>query len=488
MKSNIYKLILAGFVFISFTSCEDYLQEKVYSELAPENFLATDQGLVSVLGAAYHKSNDMIAANTNRQLCGVEEFPTDIHWQLGGGAHDVDGLFNDYTWDASTYDFGWNLYWRAILNANIVIENAPEADISEEKKKIYVAEARFIRAVTYYQFYHFFGPVPLRRSSTDELALPRASEQEMLSFIESELEATRADLPNPGSELNYGRAHKAAAMAFLADFYMTTKNWQKAADMSKAIMDLGIYSLYPSFPDMFKVENERNSEYIFARIAVADPNRATDNEFMTTCFPADFASDPVSGLVFNPKWFNFASNYKLRDNFVYSFEDGDDRSTPILKVYINKVGATIQALGNDDARSFKYWPDENSAAQASGNDIPYFRYAEILLFRAEALNELNGPNQESINLINQVRNRAKLGNINLADFGTKEALRDHILLERGWEFYNEGKRRHDLIRMDKFVSLAKSRGYSHVEKYRERYPIPQFAIDSNPMLEQNEGY
>ncbi len=488
MRPFIYVLFLLTFSLLLMTSCEKNLEEEVFSELAPENFLKTDQGLISVLGAAYHKSNDMASSGTNRQLVGVEEFCTDIHWQLGGGAHNVDGLFNDFTWDANTYDFGWNNYWRAILNAHIVIESVEEADISDAKKALYAAEARFIRAITYLQFYQFFGPVPLRTSSNDPLALPRASEEELLGFIESELLAVLPNLPNPGEEPNYGRAHKAAARAHLCDFYMMTKQWQKAADQAQAIMDLGIYGLYPSYPDMFRVENERNEEYIWVRVAIADPNRATDCEFMNVCFPADFAKDPVSGLEFDPKWFNFGSNYKLRDNFVNSFEEGDERSKPILKVYINEAGDTIQALGNDDARSFKFWPDPNAASQAHGNDIPYFRYAEILLYRAEALNELNGPNQESIDLINQVRNRAKLGNIALTDFGSKESLRDQILKERGWEFYCEGKRRHDFIRMDKFVESAQARGYTHVEEYRERYPIPQFALDSNPLLKQNEGY
>src|SRR5690606_39797988 len=100
----------------------------------------------------------------------------------------------------------------------------------------------------------------------------------------------------------------------------------------------------------------------------------------------------------------------------------------------------------------------NAISQNNGNDIPVVRYADILLSRAEALNELSGPNQESIDLINQVRTRAGIDNLQLASFSTKEQLRDHILAERGWEFFTEGKRREDLIRMGKFISGALSRG------------------------------
>ena len=92
----------------------------------------------------------------------------------------------------------------------------------------------------------------------------------------------------------------------------------------------------------------------------------------------------------------------------------------------------------DNARSFKYTPDPSAISQNNGNDIPVIRYADILLSRAEALNELDGSNQESLDLINQVRQRAGLGNMQLADFATKEILRTHLIKERGWEFSLNG--------------------------------------------------
>jgi hypothetical protein len=150
-------------------------------------------------------------------------------------------------------------------------------------------------------------------------------------------------------------------------------------------------------------------------------------------------------------------------------------------------GDTISLLNKDNTRSFKYWPDPNHEANNNGNDIPEIRYADILLSRAEALNELQGPNQESIDLINQIRERAGLNDITLADYPTKETLRDHILAERGWEFYSEGKRREDLLRMGKFISNAQARG-KNAKPFQKLFPIPQQAMDSNPKLVQNTGY
>jgi hypothetical protein len=116
------------------------------------------------------------------------------------------------------------------------------------------------------------------------------------------------------------------------------------------------------------------------------------------------------------------------------------------------------------------------------------RYAEVLLNAAEALNEINGPNQEAIGYINQVRERAGVPLYSVSDFASKEELRDAILDERGWEFVSEGLRRMDLVRQGKFISRAKARGVSHAQDYMMRFPIPQAEINSNPNLEQNEGY
>jgi hypothetical protein len=139
-------------------------------------------------------------------------------------------------------------------------------------------------------------------------------------------------------------------------------------------------------------------------------------------------------------------------------------------------------------RPVKFTPDPNGLGSRHGNDMPILRYAEVLINRAEALNELSGPNQESIDLLNEVRRRSNAPDYNLADFATKESLRDQILVERGWEFHAEGHRRRSLIRHGSFISGAQARGKTNAQPHHVLFPIPEQELDSNTSLEQNPGY
>ena len=145
-------------------------------------------------------------------------------------------------------------------------------------------------------------------------------------------------------------------------------------------------------------------------------------------------------------------------DFYNSFEAGDVRKDLITSSCIDNAGKTISLLNNNNTKLFKYLPDPVAAGALDGNDIPEIRYADILHSRAEAFNELTGPNQPALDLINKVRRRAKLSNKLLADFPTKELFRNHILKEQVLEFYSESQRRKGLIRMDRFVSSDIARG------------------------------
>jgi len=473
------------------TGCESMLEESVKSEYAEDNLLSTKQGLETVLADAYSKNNN---GTRTRNVVKREEFTTDILWQTGGGENGTAVPLMNFRWDPSNEmeAICWMGFWRAIRNTNIVMDNIDNVNDfkSDSEKTILYADAQFMRVWAYYQLWDQFGPVPIRKSQNDELELPRATDDEFREFIESELLTTITNLPTYGQESAYGRAHKEGARALLCKWYLNTKQWQKCADMAQEIVSGGSFSLYPDYELLFALENEQNSEFILTKTTLA--NSGTVNNHLATALPWDFRMGLDGGIngVVNERWDNFASQYRMYDEFYYSFDPKDTRKSRILTKYEDSNGDVIDLLVDyqDATRGIKYPPDPAASGNAHGNDFPSIRYADILLARAEALNELNGPNQESIDLINQIRTRAQVDPVTLAGFASKEALLEQILKERRWEFWYEGHRRRDLIRTDRFIEYAHNRGITNAGNHHIWFPIPQAAIDANSLLKQNEGY
>jgi hypothetical protein len=489
-RSDFLKIVAGGSLGAFFLGgCSDVLNQKPYSLEDPVKTLSTADGVTSVLASAYGNAEIMGKYFLND----LSEWPTGISWQTGGAENRAYQLYGNFNWDASLGGFnGWyNGYYKAIRDANTILDNKDKMkNIDSDKVDQFVAEARFVRALSYQYLFKLFGPTPLRKSNNDDLDLSRASKEEMEKFIISEYENIASTLPAPGDAPKYGRATSGAAKGLLCKFSLNRKKWQKAADTAKEIIDMNYYELFPSFIDMLKVSNEGSKEmvWVFARSAKASGDR-NSNLYMNGAFPPGFQKWPKTGLTMRNNWNNWASSYRMRDSFYHSFDSDDKRREPIMAKYKNGSGKTVNLLDNkDDTRSFRYWPDPDAQGNTHGNDIPAVRYADILLSRAEALNELHGPKQNQIDLINQVRKRAGLNDLQLSSFPSKKTLRKQILSERGWEFYNEGKRREDLIRMDKFIEFAHDRGVSHAEEEQRLYPLPQPAIDSNSNLVQNPGY
>lgn len=484
---------ILGLLIMPFSSCKNLLEEPVYSQLVPENFLTTNDGIKSVLKAAYAREGHVQSQNAVKGTILSQEGTTDIMNEIAGADNRQMLQFINFTWDANLdwiFSMLWNPSYLAIRDANSVLDNIDKVNVSDAIKAQYSAEARFVRAISYYSLYTFFGPVPLRTTAvngSEELA--KATDKQLLSFIETELLEAVSGLPAPGTE-EYGRANKGAARAFLCKHYLNTKQWQKCVDMSKQIMNMNYYLLYPDYSAMFRVENEKNKEYLWVRQCFASATGyGPGNDWEAYVFPVGFQKDIASGLVYLNNWRNYAAQYSLRDKFYNTFAANDKRKSTIITSYINTQGKTISLLNNkDDTRPLKYWPDPAAIDGGGGNDIPIIRFADILLARAEALNELSGPNAESVSLVNQIRFRAGIPDVQMANFATKDAFRDHIINERGWEFYCEGLRRQDLIRTDRFISNALARGITNAKPTHVLFPIPQQAIDSDSKLVQNSGY
>jgi hypothetical protein len=487
MNKNIILAAVISMLFV-LTACEKALEVTPPGELAPGNVLTTESGIRAVLFSSY---SFMQNPTPSRFLINNSEVTTDIAINSGGTEFLTLTQLINFTWDASLGTFQadmWAPTYRCIRDASIVLENIDNVKASDASKKQYAAEARVLRAFSYDLLYKWFGPVPLRTTSSSEPTMAKASDEEMRSFIESELLAAIPDLPDPGKEEAFGRVNKGVAIGALAKYYLNTKQWQKAADACKQLMDFNYYQLYPQYQNMFRVENEGNKEMIL--VQPCRNENGFGNWYTAGALPVNFKSTPqIPEYVWTSTMANFATQYRMRTAFTSTFDiTNDKRAVLLIRSYINTSGATVNLLSTaDNVRSLKYW-DNNTVGNNSGNDVPVLRYADILLSRAEALNELSGPTQDALDLINQVRTRAGIANLTLVNATSKDVLRDLILRERGWEFYSEGKRREDLLRHNKFISLAIARGLTNASDKHKLFPIPQAEIDANKACVQNDGY
>ncbi|MEL7341553.1 MAG: RagB/SusD family nutrient uptake outer membrane protein, partial [Bacteroidota bacterium] len=396
--------MLVALMILSTSACEEYLEVVPPGEFSPQNILTSEAGITSLLYSSYRQMNPGTAM---KNLINMDEVSTDLAFNTGGGENRTLSLFVNWTWDASVNwinnDF-WARPYRAIRDANLVLENIEQVEgISDETSQQIAAEARFIRAHCYADMYNRFGPVPLRTSSEQDAQLARSGEDELLSFIASELEAVVADLPAPGLEVEYGRATKGTALAALTKFYLNTKQWQKVVETAQQIENLSYYELVPAFSDIFAIDNEGNEEILLVYPCLADAGYG--NNFPNGAFPPNFLrSNNFPNYEWQITMANWATQYRLQDDFVNTFDTlNDQRYELIIVKYENRNGASIDLRSTpNNTRSLKYF-DPNALGNHHGNDFPVIRYADVLLSWAEALNELNGPTSESLGLINQVR-------------------------------------------------------------------------------------
>lgn len=474
-------LIVVSFLF---PACEGNLDPIIYDQISPSNFFKTKGDVNSAVTGIYAEIGGQVHEPT---IYG--EIGTDEYWANWGGQQIL-----DFDWKKDTQSGMYSEWMPAITRAGATIETIKGLDFLEEKDKVqFLAELRVLRAIFMFDLLRWYGPCPVILDAKNLLTpdnsykpvRPSLDTPEGIQFradyeksIETELTESATVIKKDATE--FGRMDRGTALTYLMKFYMFKKDWPNVVSISQQLLNLeneGKYQLMTDYNSIWTITNERNKEII---MAIPRSTNELGQNWRTRTLKSEYdISDET-------KW----DGDKIRFNFLDQFETGDTRRINIIDNFKNKAGKVIDmrdgAYQFNGAFCLKYGRDPD-AKQNSGVDCVILRYADVLLCRAEALNELNGPNAESINLINRIRTRAKLKTINISDF-TKESLRDHILKERGCEFWMEGMRRDDLIRQGKYISFAHDRGAMLAQDFMILYPIPELAIQENKNIHQNPGF
>ncbi len=498
-------------IMMIFYSCS--LDVEIYDQLSSNNILNTESDVKAAVTGIYHelrgggwdRYNCAWGSLLTMQIGCTDECSSNWLWEPQ----------MDFLWKAETTDMG--LFYMemvpAVTKATSLIERLKKVSISAPLKRQYTAEIRCLRAIWAYDLYDLYGTVPLildpdiatNPDEAQNYTPSRPSVETYVNFVESELKDVQDNL-KAADELSsgdYGRMTKGIAQMYLLKLYMHEAGqerhyrnnetralvwWTKADSVANKIIADGKYKLQTDYMSIWSPTNQRNKEVIFPIPNV--PIGGLGNCFLAHALPADYVSLNNIPLT---KWGGFLVPWTFYDTYASQ----DKRLTALVSTYWNgkkMVDRRTEYVGRPGAIPMKYQENPNTTGQWDGSEYVINRYADVILAKAEAMNELHGPTSEAKSLIHQIRSRAfdnYAGSAHeklIDDITDKATFRDHILKERGWEFCWEGMRRPDLIRHGKLISNALDRGKVSAESKHILYAIPQVAVYENTNIVQNEGF
>ncbi len=407
-------------------------------------------------------------------------------------------VLHKHTWtnDVEAINAMWYRFYKGIYEANKLIEYLqPAVEEGNEAAIVTVAKSKVMRCFYYWQAIDNYGDVPYYTSFSEAPELPEKEDRAVIwQNIVDELEATYPEIPVNGSKYSVtrGMAFMLLAKLYLnAEVYTGTPKWQEADKYIDSIINLGVYSLESSPLGPFTAANESSSENIFT-IGYDEEIYEGFNLHMRTLHyksgeTFNMTVEPWNGFAAMEDFYNsFAENDKRKEMFLvgkqYSY-DGEvlfdevvndtlkfDPVIPALNM--NQASHTEAEIRMSGVRVVKF-EIENGASANLSNDFPIFRYADVILMKAETQIRINGAGAGD-SYINQIRSRAGLSDISSATL-------DDLLEERNKELVWEAHRRMDLIRFGKFLDSWWEKPTDDSED-RKTFPIPQWAIDANPNL------
>ena len=514
-------IIMAAVAALLFGSCTNDLDQKPVYGTNSGTVYSTLEGYGQVLAKIYSTYSLIgnqkaggadIGTNSGydlmRCLFNLQESPTDEVAQVWLSGENQANL-SDMSWDANDVwvsDTYYRLYYSIALCNEFLRYCTPDAIsgfTADEQAEIrhYAAEARFMRAFSYYWVLDLFGQGPFVNEDTPTAGyVPEGyDDQQLFDFVKSEIDAIEADLVETNQ---YGRAGKAAAWALgsrlclNAERYTGTSHASDVIAYAKKVMALP-YTLESDYFKLFNADNDkRTNEILFA--FVADQTNAVTWGSATYFCMGGCSTDATAAESYGLKSTGWG-NFRFRGAFSSTFGEGDLRG----RMWTTKEGTPQEQYitGSLETDTYGYWPmkwtnlndagEPYSDTNADGCDIdnPAFRLAEVYLNAAEAV--LRGgqgmSRSEAIALVNLVRTRAygnSDGNITDAQFNLP-----FMLEERGRELYHEYQRRSDLIRFNAFTTADKMWEWKGgvvdgraVDARYNVYPIPATEISANPNL------
>ncbi|AXY76884.1 RagB/SusD family nutrient uptake outer membrane protein [Paraflavitalea soli] len=496
IKFNIKSSVLLAITIIAANGCsKSFIDVPLEGAQPSEQFWKNAEDATKAVNAmyAYTRAWPMVGFAT----VAVESLGSD-DTEKGSSTGDASYLddFDNFTVGPSSanssgqvYDF-WKGQYLQINYCNQILDNVPAIEMDANLKNRYLAEAKFLRAYSYFRLVRAFGDVPLRLTVPKDAAqfnIPRTPKTEVWAAIEKDLSEAAAVLPQSYGPADVGHATKGAALALNAKVAMYQKKWDQVLALTNQVMGMG-YDLYADYEKLFRIQNENSVESIFEVQAALIPDNKDASNSQYSQIQGVRGMSPSMGWGFNVPTADLAASYEA--------DDPRRDATIIFRGEITPQGDAIPAAGDNPRYNQKsYVPQAlmvSGFTEGSQQNFRVIRFAEVLLMNAEAANELGGANTAlALTSLNRVRARARGANpitvlppVVVTD---QAQLRAAIWRERRSELAMENDRYFDVIRQGRAATLFGPKGWK--ANKNEVWPIPQAEIDiSAGVLTQNTGY
>lgn len=478
--------IIIAFISISTLACNS-LEEVPLGLVSSATFYKSDKDADAAVIAVYNAINNGQHTLYNRLIQIGTEMATD-DYEAGPRARNahvraLSGLTHDPSNDRMLEL--WRQSYDGINRANIAIDNiSSNTNLTTQTAKNLVNEAKFLRGLLYFNLVRWFGGVPLVLHETTtldatSLNVSNATEPAVYEQIIKDLTDAEA-LPIPGKETIKGRATAGAAKSLLSKVYLTQKNWAKAAEKSKEVIDSGWYDLFANYADVYNVATKNGKEHIFSAQSKGLTNW---NGNMLAGSSAPFVVPGITG--------DYADALHKEGKLFEAFAETDKRK--YITFGVEFVSPTDGKTYKTDPHFNKYFdPAIPTTPYQSSKNTPIIRFSEVLLIHAEALNEQNsGPNADAYAAIDKVRSRAGIPLLKTTSPSLSQAdFREAVFEERRKELVFEYQRWFDLARRgaDYYVAKLKAAGKTNAQAKHIHFPIPQRELDLNPNLKQVAGW
>jgi hypothetical protein len=477
------KIFLYIMTAIVATACSDLLDEKPKS-IAAEVFYNTPSEAEAAVNAIYGpmRVDNAFGINYPAQLEGLADYGNSRGSQTPVSLYQ--GLDNT---NITRVGVIWDNLYRSIRNANLVIQNVPNgSDITAEAAARYVAEAKYLRSLMYFAMVRNWGGVPIRTEENMLVAdVERATADEVYQLILSDALQAEQNLPDVAAQP--GKPTKWAAKTLLSEIYLTLGDWENSANRANEVIASGKYSLVPvavseDFQKIYGPEVVNTSEEVF----YLKYNRQQGFGLVGYAHRAIGPYKYYGGGGVYAQYTDSTSN-----SFIKSWDKNDLRKAHIM--YNVDVG-----LGPNTVLFRKF--RDPLGTTGGGNDYPWYRYADVLLFHAEAAARSAGvPTTAAMESLNKVHRRAygydqnlpSPVDYNIANYDLTTFI-DLVVRERGYETMYEGKRWLDLKRLGIAKQRIKEVKNIDVAEKHMMWPIPNSEMLYNkaldPVADQNPGY